>query len=79
MKKTAMKKFWMGIVGLASMGMAGSCVGCGHGCKGTATCSASGDLQLERLLHRCQRWLGTKPQLLGFRNTRRASVQRRLP
>ncbi len=50
-----------------SMGRRRSCIGRRHGREGETRGTASGDLRLERLLHWCQRWLGTEPQLLGFR------------
>src|SRR5438445_13355905 len=56
-----------------------SCIGRRHGREGTACSGTTSDaLRLERLLHWCQRWLGTEPQLLGFRHGGGSNHRRRL-
>ena len=67
-----MKKLWMGIVGLVAL-MAGPALGRRYARQGATAGTASGDLQLERLLHRRQWRLGAEPQLLGLRHGARSS------
>ena len=62
-----MKKFLMGAVGLLALGMAAPASAADMAVEGTAArLRWSGDLQLDRLLHRRQRRLGSEPQLPGI-------------
>src|SRR3954469_2690133 len=63
-EKTSADNNWLGGAG------PGTCNGTRHGCRYGGEGAASGtdysDLQLDRVLHRRQWWLGAEPQLRGF-------------
>ena len=61
-----MKKFLLGAVGLLALGMAAPASAADMAVKAPPPAPLR-DLQLERLLYRRQRRLGSEPQLLGFR------------